>query len=78
MKIIDNNLLNEVSSSAKASPRLRMNFNFHQSMEDKCHRMLNAVEPGTDIQSTGIQIKMNRLSSSEVKCALQHITTMVL
>lgn len=23
-----------------------MNFNFHQSLEDKCHRMLNAVEPG--------------------------------
>ena len=49
MKIIDSNLLNEVSAQAKASPRLRMNFNFHQSLEDKCHRMLNAVEPGTDI-----------------------------
>ena len=24
-----------------------MNYNFHQSLEDKCHRMLNAVEPGT-------------------------------
>ena len=54
MKIIDNNLLNEVLSAAMASPRLRMNYNFHQSMEDKCHRMLNAVEPGTDRQSTGI------------------------
>lgn len=49
MKIIDSNLLNEVSAQAKASPRLRMNYNFHQSLEDKCHRMLNAVEPGTDI-----------------------------
>ena len=49
MKIIDKNLLDEVSSQAKASPRLRMNYNFHQSLEDKCHRMLNAVEPGTDI-----------------------------
>lgn len=45
--IIDENLLNKVSEQAKASPRLRMNFNFHQSLEDKCHRMLNAVEPGT-------------------------------
>lgn len=26
-----------------------MNYNFHQSLEDKCHRMLNAVELGTDI-----------------------------
>ena len=24
-----------------------MNYNFHQSLEDKCHRFLNAVEPGT-------------------------------
>lgn len=47
MKIIDKNLLDEVSAQAKASPRLRMNYNFHQSLEDKCHRMLNAVEPGT-------------------------------
>ena len=49
MKIIDQSLLDKVSSEAKASPRLRMNYNFHQSLEDKCHRMLNAVEPGTDI-----------------------------
>ena len=49
MKIIDKNLLDEVSAQAKASPRLRMNYNFHQSLDEKCHRMLNAVEPGTDI-----------------------------
>lgn len=47
MKIIDYNLLDKVSAQAKESPRLRMNFNFHQSLEDKCHRFLNAVEPGT-------------------------------
>src|SRR5574344_2969931 len=47
--IIEKALLNKVSEQAKASPRLRMNFNFHQSLEDKCHRMLNAIEPGTDI-----------------------------
>ena len=49
MKIINESLLNGVSAQAEASPRLRMNYNFHQSLEDKCHRMLNAVEPGTDI-----------------------------
>ena len=32
---------------AQNSPRLRMNYNFHQSLDEKCHRMLNAVEPGT-------------------------------
>ena len=47
--IIDETLLNQVSEQAKASPRLRMNYNFHCSLQDKCHRMLNAVEPGTDI-----------------------------
>ena len=47
MKIIDEVLLNNVSAQAKASPRLRMNYNFHQSLDDKCHRFLNAVEPGT-------------------------------
>ena len=50
MKIIDDNLLNKVSAQAKASPRLRMNYNFHQSLEDKCHRFLNAVEPGTMVE----------------------------
>ena len=47
MKVIDFTLLDKVSSEAKESPRLRMNYNFHQSLEDKCHRFLNAVEPGT-------------------------------
>lgn len=45
--IIDKSLLDQVSLQAKVSPRLRMNYNFHQSLEHKCHRMLNAVEPGT-------------------------------
>lgn len=49
MKVIDKQLLDEVSRLARESTRLRMNYNFHQSLEDKCHRMLNAVEPGTDI-----------------------------
>ena len=49
MKIIGTALLDEVSEQAKASERLRMNYNFHQSLEDKCHRMLNAVEPGTQV-----------------------------
>ena len=47
--VVDKKILDELTASAKASPRLRMNYNFHQSLEDKCHRMLNAVEPGSDI-----------------------------
>ena len=50
MKIIDEKLLNQVSEEARESPRLRMNYNFHQSLEDKCHRFLNAVEPGTKVE----------------------------
>ena len=49
MKIIDNNLINDVVEQAKQSPRLRMNYNFHNSLQDKCHRFLNALEPGTFI-----------------------------
>ena len=47
--VIDEQLLNQVSEDARKSPRLRMNYNFHQSLEDKCHRFLNAVEPGTAV-----------------------------
>ena len=39
MKIIDEKLLNEVSAQAKESPRLRMNYNFHRSLDEKCHRL---------------------------------------
>ena len=49
MKIIDEQLISGVVEQAKKSPRLRMNYNFHQSLQDKCHRFLNALEPGTQI-----------------------------
>ena len=49
IKIIDKQLLDDVSVKAKDSPRLRMNYNFHQSLDEKCHRFLNAVEPGTEV-----------------------------
>ena len=49
MRLIGLTLLDKVSSEAKESPRLRKNYNFHQSLEEKCHRMLNAVEPGTAV-----------------------------
>jgi len=47
--VIDKELLDKVSEQAKASPRLRMNYNFHQSLDEKCHRFLNAVELGTEV-----------------------------
>ena len=38
-----------MSAQAKESPRLRKNYNFHQSLDEKCHRFINAVEPGTEV-----------------------------
>ena len=49
MKLIDNQLLNGLAAEAKKSPRLRKNYNFHLSLQDKCHRFLNALEPSTFI-----------------------------
>ena len=49
MKIIDDSLLDEESVKAKASPRLRKNYNFHQSLDELCHRFLNVLEPGTRV-----------------------------
>ena len=47
MKIIDKRLLDSVSSDAKESRRLRMNYNFHDSLDAPCQRLLNALEPET-------------------------------
>lgn len=47
MKLIDTNLLDSVTEQAKQSPRLRMNYNFHESLDAKSQRLLNALEPGT-------------------------------
>ena len=45
--IIDNELLDKLTEQAKASPRLRMNYDLRNSAEDGSQRMLNAIEPGT-------------------------------
>lgn len=47
MKIINSELLDELSEKAVNSLRLRMNFNFHDKPDSKAQRLLNAVEPGT-------------------------------
>jgi cupin fold WbuC family metalloprotein len=40
-------LLDELTAQAKASPRLRMNFDLRNNPNDQSQRMLNALEPGT-------------------------------
>lgn len=47
--VVNREFLDEVTKQAQDSPRLRMNYNFHQSLDEKCQRMLNAVESGTDV-----------------------------
>ncbi len=49
IKITDT-LLDEVIAKAKASPRKRMNYNFHPELSDPVQRLLNALEPWTYIR----------------------------
>jgi len=50
MHCIDKKLLDQLTEKAKASSRLRMNHNFHPANESACHRLLNAMEPGSYIR----------------------------
>lgn len=47
--IITSTLLDIVSSKAKESLRLRMNYNLHESLDAAVQRLFNAMEPGTVI-----------------------------
>lgn len=47
MKIIEESLLNSVSSQAKESPRLRMNMDLRNNINDQSQRMIIAIEPGS-------------------------------
>lgn len=45
--LVNDALLDEVSSTAQTSIRRRKNRNFHLTDEAVCHRLLNAIEPGS-------------------------------
>lgn len=45
--ILTSAILDETSIKACESPRLRMNWNLHESFDDNVQRMFNALEPGT-------------------------------
>ena len=47
MKLISEELLDGVTRAAQENSRLRMNYNFHESLDAPIHRLLNALEPGT-------------------------------
>lgn len=50
MIVVDGELLDRLSEKANASPRRRMNHNFHPANESQSHRLLNAMEPGSYIR----------------------------
>jgi len=50
IRLINQDLLDQVSAQAQASPRRRKNYNFHVSETDSCNRLLNAAEPDSYIQ----------------------------
>jgi cupin fold WbuC family metalloprotein len=47
--LLKKNILDELTAAAASSPRLRMNYNLHESFEDSVQRMFNALEPETEI-----------------------------
>ena len=61
--VISQELLDELTAQAKASPRLRMNMDLRNSPEDSSQRMLNAIEPGSVVP-----IHRHRSSSETVVC----------
>ena len=60
---ITRELLEDLSAKAMASPRLRMNMDLRNSPEDQSQRMLNAIEPGSEVP-----IHRHQLSSETVVC----------
>ena len=56
-------LLDSLTAQAKASPRLRMNYDLRNSASDGSQRMLNAIEPGSPLP-----IHRHRKSSETVVC----------
>lgn len=47
MPLLEKSILDVTIQKASESPRLRMNYNLHESFEDSIQRMFNALEPGT-------------------------------
>ncbi len=46
---INDELLDKVTAEAEASPRLRMNYNLHDSLDAKAQRLINVLLPGTPL-----------------------------
>lgn len=60
---ITQGLLDSLTEQAKANPRLRMNLDLRNSVKDQSQRMLNAIEPGSNVP-----IHRHRSTSETVVC----------
>jgi len=49
MQLIENSLFERLLARARQSPRRRINYNFHPTLEDNPHRFLNVMLRGTYI-----------------------------
>lgn len=49
IQLLDKNLLSDLHKKAASSERLRMNFDLRTTAEDGSQRMLNALQPGTNV-----------------------------
>lgn len=47
--IINTTLLDSLTEQAKANPRLRQSYDLRNSPDDESQRMLNAIEPGSEM-----------------------------
>ena len=61
--IITQALLDSLTEQAKASPRLRMNYDLRNSENDGSQRMLNAIEPGSPMH-----IHRHKKTSETIVC----------
>ncbi|KAF1069883.1 MAG: hypothetical protein GAK45_00975 [Pseudomonas citronellolis] len=48
-RLLDSSLFTDLAGRAQDNPRQRQHYNLH-SAEEPCHRLLNALQPGTYIQ----------------------------
>lgn len=50
MKIFSADYLNKLTASARSNSRKRQHLNIHDSYQDPCQRLFNAIEPGSYIR----------------------------
>jgi len=65
--VITKEILDELTEKAKVNPRLRFNLDLRNSSEDQSQRMLNALEPGTEMP-----IHRHKHSSETCVCIRGH------